>query len=575
MIFLRRVLASLFALALGTVAPAQAEQSATYPDRLCVKLAEGSGAELRGGVLRSRTGADLRPAAALFARATAEPLVGAVAWEVLDAWHASACRKLPPGRRPGHLGLWFRLRTASPAAAEALLGDLLDEPLVEHAYIEPRCHGAGVAVPGDIPPTTPLWTSLQYAHEPSPLGHGIRLAQGILGGRGRGVGFRMLELSWFLDHEDVSKLTAANFLGAVPPVIPQEANHGVAGSSLLMADRNGFGLTGIVDEVEPRFLATTYWNGVENTMAVALANSQPGDVMMLVLMVQIPQLGPGTWMPAEFYQSIFDATLTLTANERILVVCAGNGSRSLDDPQFLRRFDRTFRDSGAIVVASSDAGALQRAAYSNWGSRIDAHSWGNQVVAAGYGNLFYGNNDVRQAYTDGYTGTSASTPHIAGLVAAMQGAARRQLGRSLLLAEIQQALHTHGVGTPDVIGLRPDLPAIFRALGIIDGLTVDAPEILPGGTMAGTLEAEGLAVAGLFLSPNDIDVPVGFNRNLHLDPGFLISLGTYVVNGAPVAWTAPLPNDPTLQGLQLYYQAARIDAAGVIGLTNSAHQTVR
>ncbi len=577
---LRTHLLLLASLLLASLAPLRAQAPAsdlpaTIPDRLDVKLVEGSGAELRDGVLCSRTGFDLRAAAALFARAQAEPLVTAMSWDQLDELHANACRKLPPGNRPGHLGLWFRLHAESPAAAAALLVELLREPTVEHAYVEPRCYGAGMAAASqDIPPTTPLWTSLQHAQEPTPVGHGVRLAQGILGGRGRGVGFRMLEISWILDHEDVSKLTAANFLGGVPAVDPQEANHGVAGSSLLMADRNGYGITGIVDEVDPRFLSIVLNGTVENTMVAATASSQPGDVMMLVLMVQIPQLGPGTWLPVEFYQSVFDATLTLTANDRILVVCAGNGNRSLDDPQLLRRFDRTFRDSGAIIVASTDGGALQRATYSNWGSRIDANGWGNNVVAAGYGNLFYGNSDPRQAYTDGYTGTSASTPHIAGVIASMQGAARRQLGRSLTLAEVQNAIHTHGAPTPDVIGLRPDLPAIFRAYGIIDGLAVDAPEVAVGGTMSGVLEAPALAVFGLFLSPNDIDVDVGFNRHLHLDPGFLISLGTYVVNGAPVPWSWALPNDPTLQGFQLYFQAARIDAAGTLELTNSGHMSV-
>ncbi|MBX3463031.1 MAG: S8 family serine peptidase [Planctomycetes bacterium] len=556
-------------------APDPSELPVAHGDRLCVKLAEGSGAWLRDGVLGSRRGTDLRRVAALFARAAAEPLVSALTWDELDALHENACRRLPPGRGPGHLGLWFRLRCGSAAIAEALLADLLAEPAVEHAYLEPRFHGAGVApVAQDLPPTTPLFTALQHAFSPSPLGHGVRLAQGILGGRGRGVGYWMLELSWILDHEDVSKLTAANFVGPPPPVDLQQANHGVAGSSLLMADRNAYGITGMVDELEPRFLDTQFHGGVENTMAVALAASQPGDVMMLVLMVQIPQLGPGAWLPAEFFQSVFDATLTLTANDRFLVVCAGNGNRSLDDPQLLRRFDRTFRDSGAIIVASSNAGLLQRASYSNWGSRIDAHSWGNQVVAAGYGNLFFGNSDPRQAYTDAYTGTSASTPHITGVVLAMQGAARRQLGRNLTLAEVQHALHHHGPSTPDAIGRRPDLVAIFRSLGILDGLTVDAPEVSPGGVLSGSLEAPGLVVAGLFLSPHAVDVDLGWNRNLHLDPAALIPLGTYVVPGAPVPWSATLPGDPSLQGLQLYFQAARIDVDGALGLTNSGHMTV-
>ena len=574
-----RSLLGLFAALLAVAATATAQSADALPachrDRICVKLVEGSGADLQGGVLRSRTGVDLRAAARLFRRAAAEPLITALPWEQLDALHANACAKLPEGRRPGHLGLWFRLRIEA-ALADQLLADLLEEPLIETAYLEPIYYAAGAAPPpNDIPPTTPLWTSLQHAHEPNPVGHGIRIGQGILGGRGRGVAFRMVEFAWYLDHEDVSQLTAANFLGAVPPLNPQDANHGVAGSSLLFADRNGYGITGIVDEVEVKFLAVSSWNGVEDALVAATAASQPGDVMMLVAMVLIPQLGPGAWLPTEFFQSMFDATLTLTANDRILVVCAGNGGRSLDDPQLLRRFDRTFRDSGAIIVASSDAGALVRAQYSNWGSRIDAHSWGNQVVSAGYGTLFFGNNDPRQAYTNGYSGTSASTPHIAGVVMALQGVARRQLGRSLTLAEIQAAIHDHGVTSPDMIARRPDLPAMLRALGLVDGLWVDAPETVPGGLIEGTLESSQLIVAGLFLSPNAIDVDLGWNRNLHLDPGFLIGAGTYVVNGAPVPWSMALPNDPTLSGFELYFQAARMDTNGVLELSSSGHVTVR
>src|SRR5688500_10805547 len=83
---------------------------AVHPDVLCVKLAEGTGAELRGGTLHSRTGRDLGTVAELFAQADAQPLVTAVSWDELDRWHRAACAVQPPHNRPGHLGLWFRLR---------------------------------------------------------------------------------------------------------------------------------------------------------------------------------------------------------------------------------------------------------------------------------------------------------------------------------------------------------------------------------------------------------------------------------------------------------------------------------
>src|SRR5688572_11097656 len=137
----------------GAVDPA-----ACHPDRLLVKLAEGTGAQLRSGVLISRHGADLRSVARWFATARAEPLIAALPWEELDRLHANACAVLPEGRRPGHLGLWFRLTAGDAAAAVQLVDALAEEPLVAHVYHEPRYVPAGPMLPApptDIPPTTP------------------------------------------------------------------------------------------------------------------------------------------------------------------------------------------------------------------------------------------------------------------------------------------------------------------------------------------------------------------------------------------------------------------------------------
>lgn len=576
MVFPRALLGTVLLVFAAAVPRAQVvEPPAHHVDRIHVKLAEGSGAELRQGQLVSRTGVDLRRPAALFARAHAEPLFTALPWEGLDALHRQACACLPEGRRPGHLGLWFRLRTDGAAAATALLAALAAEPLVEHAYLEPIPYGAGVAMAtGDLPPTTPDYTALQGAHQPNPVGHGLRLAHGMLGARGRNVGFRMIESSWILDHEDVSQLTAANFVGGVPPVDPTEANHGLSGTSLVIADRNEYGIVGVADEVDARFFAHNLNGGIENTMLLAMNNSAPGDVLMIVVMVLIPQLGPGAWLPLEFFQAAFDATLTVTASGRHVVVPAGNGSRSLDDPQLLHRFDRSFRDSGAILVGASDAGALARAQFSNWGARIDAHSWGNNVVIAGYGTLFFPNGDVRQAYAGNGTGTSSATPHIAGIVAAIQGAARRQTGQVLSNTQVLDLLHTHGVTTPDVIGRRPDLPAILTAIGAQDGLRAAQPDVPLGGTMAVTIDGPAGSIAALYASFGTLDLPIGFNRNVHLDIGNLIFLGAFLLPAGTAPWSWQVTNDPSLHGADVYFQALRVDGTSPWHLTNSCQVTI-
>ncbi len=549
---------------------------AFHVDRVCVKLAEGTDAELRAGELVSRAGTDLGAVARWFRTARAEPLVGSVPRAQLDAWHAHACAVLPAGRRPGHLGLWFRLRTDGVAASEALIAALRSEPLVEHVHPEGRFVPASAEAPrlDDIPPTTPSFTALQNSHDPTPLGHGARLVAGVFGARGQGIGLRMIEESYFLGHEDVGKLVAANFLGPVPIPDAFQSRHALSGCSIVCADRNIYGITGLADLVAPKFIGMDVSGGFESSLALALANSQPGDVVLAVLMLLVPGLGPGTWLPVEFLQSVFDATLTVTANGRHVVVPAGNGNRSLDDPALFGRFDRNFRDSGAIMVGASNAGALQRASFSNWGARIDAHSWGAQVVSCGYGDLFWPNNDDLQAYTQLATGTSSATPHIAAVVAAIQGACKRQLGQVLTNQQLLAILRTHGATTPDVIGRRTDLAAAFQALGIFDGLAVGSPEVSIGGVIQVAMNADSNAIFALAGSFAAVDTPIGLNRNLHLDSASMAVLGAFLFPAGQASMQIPVPNNAALHGTSVYLQALRMVPPTSMSLTNSCQVSI-
>lgn len=547
-----------------------------HPDRLCVKLAEGSGAELVAGHLRSRTGVDLCAVDAWFQQGAATPLVTALSWDELDRWHERACEALPEGHRPGHMGLWFRLQAPTAALATFLLDRLQREPLVTNVYREPIPGAACAAAPQDIPPPTPSFTQFQYTFDPSPYGHGIWQAQGVLGARGQGVALRMVEYDFYLDHEDVPALVASHVLGVLPPGLPGQSNHGVAAAGLLAGERNGYGLTGVVDEVDLELVAYPQNGGVENAMFMAAASCQPGDVVLTVLQFLLGQYGNQDWVPLEFLQATFDATLTVTGNGRIVVNNAANGSASLDDPRFLRRFDRTFRDSGAIMVSSSAAGVLQRAAYANWGSRVDAHSWGDDVVATGYGTHFYPNQDRRQAYTQAYSGTSAGSTTTCGIVCALQGAARRQLERSLIGAELRQLFAAYGPATNDGIGRRPDVPAIMRSLGILDGLSMAAPDTAVGGSIVAELDGppgSGALLLGSFgVSTPGLDL--GLNRRVHLDQGSAFTVGYFPLPQGAATWTLNVPNNPGFAGLNLYFQAGRLSGAGPLHVTNSCQATI-
>jgi subtilisin family serine protease len=384
----------------------------------------------------------------------------------------------------------------------------------------------------------------------------------------------MIEDGWLFDHEDVSQLVATNFLGPVPPNSTTPASHALSGASIAFADRNAYGITGISDLVQAKLISETAAGGLANAYALVMQQGQPGDVVMMVLMVLVPGLGPGTWLPAEFFQSIFDVILTATASGVHVCAPAGNGNRSLDEPALLGRFDRNFRDSGAVIVGASDGGLLTRASYSNWGSRIDAHSWGNNVVACGYGTLFFPVNDPLQTYTAAATGTSSASPHIAGVMAAIQGVAKKQLGVVLGNQQLIQLLHNHGSNTPDGIGRRPDLIAIFDALGVHDGLRADRADLSLGETVSLTLSGPSGGLATLFGALATSDQAIGFNRNLHLDPLGAVPLGAYLLGTPGPHYQLPVPVNAALHGLDLYFQAARLVGSNPLHLTNSCHVTI-
>jgi serine protease len=562
--------------------PREVLAAAVHLDRLHVKLAEGTGAELKAGHLRSRTGVDLTSVDALFAEATASPLVTAVSWDELDRWHRAACAVQPPHNRPGHLGLWFRLQ-ADEGRLAALRERLRANPLVADLHHEPRLVPASVGASpamaplppgGDIPPTTPSFTGLQYSHGPTPTGHGVRAVGGVHGARGTGITFVMMEQSYVLGHEDVCQLVGSSFLGPVPPLNMTYALHGLSGAAIVSADRNGYGITGVADEVTARFMSIELNGTLPNAIAIAIANTQPGDVVLIVMMVIAAPLGPGAFVPFEFYEAGFDATLTATSLGRHMVVPAGNGNLSLDDPAFHNRFDRTFRDSGAIIVGASQGALLQRAPYCTWGSRVDAHSWGDGVASCGYGTLFFPNNDVLQSYTTAATGTSSATPHLAGIVAAVQGAAKRQLGHVLTNQQLVALLHAHGPTTPDEIGRRPDLVAILQALGVLDGLAVDEPDLQPGGTITVTMDGATNDLVGLFGSFAPGSTDLGFNRRVLLDLPGIVPCGAFVLGNGTATWQLAVPADPALHDADVFFQAVRLSATAPLHVTNSCQVSI-
>ena len=75
-----------------------------------------------------------------------------------------------------------------------------------------------------------------------------------------------------------------------------------------------------------------------------------------------------------------------------MIEAAGNGNVNLDQAACSGVFDRTVRDSGAIIVGAgqppSSGVDRQREGFSTFGSRVDLQGWGSGVVTTGYGDLY-------------------------------------------------------------------------------------------------------------------------------------------------------------------------------------------
>src|SRR5690606_13166204 len=122
----------------------------------------------------------------------------------------------------------------------------------------------------------------------------------------------------------------------------------------------------------------------------------------------------------------------------------------------------------------------ERAAFSNYGSRIDTNGWGREVATTGYGTLFSPNGDQRQQYTERYAGTSSATAIISGVAIGLSGVVRQQLGRALTPLELRGLLRSHGTAIRGDIGTRPDVSAMLGALGLPDGLMTDHASLQRG-----------------------------------------------------------------------------------------------
>lgn len=450
--------------------------AASLPQVLEVKFREPLRVRSEAGALQSETGASLAEVAALLARygvTDVQPLFRASAASIEQIQQAAVQLT---GQAAPDLRSWYHLTVPAGVSAEEVLARLQATPEVAHAYRAP----VPAPPPGQFSFATPDFSSAQGYFGPAPAGTDAVYARTLPGGRGDGVTVVDLEYDWYFWHEDLG-LTDAILL-AGERYTYYGSDHGTAVLGELVARDNGFGVTGGVPNATIRVASTVFpggWYRPADAIAAVTAATSPGDVLLLEQQTTGPN---GPYVPLEWVQSVFDATLAATMAGRIVVAAAGNGGQNLDGPEFLGRFDRGVRNSGAIIVGAGNS-LHARLAFSCYGSRIDLQGWGGSVTTTGYGWLY--GSSLMDYYTSGFSGTSSASPIVTAAVAAVQG--RRKARGQPVLTAAQMAQLLRATGSPQTgdtaqrIGPFPNLRA---ALAGNDSLS--APATLSAAALSGT-----------------------------------------------------------------------------------------
>jgi len=371
---------------------------------------------------------------------------------------AKLTRPLWPG------SAWVRVDVSDAGAS---LEGLKEQPWV--ADIRPAM--APLPPPEDLPPTTPDLTGEQLYLGADP-GLGVLAAQPWPGVTGRNVRVADLEYSWDPEHEDLGSTVDAVTLGWNSETW---AFHGNAVLGVVLAQDNGYGITGIAPEAEP-VVVFPYAAEDDYDLAVQIAASaevlEPGDV----LLIEQQAWANGNYAPVSVEPVIHDAIEWLVDQGIVVVEAAGNGGQSLDDEGFEGWFDRAQRDHGGILVGGGaspldgDYALRSWTGGSNYGGRVDVQGWYSYTtVSATTGaylpDLFYGDSDDRQAYTTQFGGTSGAAAMVAGVAAAFQSAAIELTGSPWAPRDLRALMistgNPQGEGA-EQLGPQPDLARMLR-----------------------------------------------------------------------------------------------------------------
>lgn len=399
------------------------------------------------------------------------PLITSISPEKL-ADMVQRATELDPTYEPADFGSWYQVQFETPAEdRDTEISQLLSN-LSTNTEVASCQRLAGAPSPNVQYQDDPHFPDQGYLGG-SGVGINAQYAWGFPGGDGAGTTIIDVERGWQLDHEDLEAAGITLLAGMnVKDRYGGNYPHGTSVlGEMLMVD-NSIGGVGIIPSAQGHVV------GIQRTVNGGPMENQPeaildaasflefGDAMLLEM--QVGDINFDLW-PVEINDAEYDAIRLATALGITVIEPAANGGMNMDEPvvrdgdttghSFLNRNSPDFRDSGAIMVgAGSSTHPRTRLYFSNYGSRVDVHSWGENILTS----------SVNGAYEDIYSnfsGTSGAAPIIAGAALSIQGMVAANRGSKLSPAELR-SLITMG-GTPsanacsDKIGVQPDLKVLI------------------------------------------------------------------------------------------------------------------
>ncbi|MCB0871158.1 MAG: S8 family serine peptidase [Solirubrobacterales bacterium] len=450
------------------------------PGTVALEVRFSQSANVRGAEsnLRAANGPTLDRVERLFAQIGAigaVPLVAGLSQAESTVLARKATRL--SGSRTTNMADWYRIEV--PAGSEAgALEELRDSGQVAYAGRAP------VALP---PPVTPDFSPSQLHLDLAPTGVGAEYGQTEPRVRGAGVTVVDLEYYWTRTHEDL-QLPASSDLGDGEYIqyTAFDDEHGTAVFGILNADDNGFGVTGIVPEATMKGISPTMAPSFGYNPAGALTyladKLDPGDVVLIEQQADGPGPGPSDFVPMEWGQASFDAIRQLSDLGVVVVETGGNGGYDLDGPAMLNRFDRSVRDSDAILVGAGDSATRAPLWFTSHGSRIDLQGYGNNIVTTGSDGDLQGPGpgDKDTRYTSSFGGTSGAGPVVAGAVAAVLSYLKATDQPPLNADQLVGLLRSTGTAqsSPELgqIGPLPNIPAAIATIqGSLPTVSISSP----------------------------------------------------------------------------------------------------